>query len=97
METELTPQKKSLFAYMRGLFNPEVYWLFVGSTPNQLLNIFQTGSARSIKTLKLWNMARLVGKHMQNMPKTSLKSVCMTSSIRYATVWQYWLIKKKKP
>ena len=28
MEIQLTPQKKSFFIYIRGLFNPEVYWLF---------------------------------------------------------------------
>lgn len=55
----------------------------------------QTGSARSIKRLKLWSTVRLLGKSMQNMPETSLKSAYTIPWVKSTAAWHCRLIRSK--
>lgn len=55
----------------------------------------QTRRVRSIKRLKLWNMVRLLGKSMQNMPETSLKNAYTTPWVKSTASWHCHLIRSK--
>lgn len=86
----------------RFLFNSEVY-CFLGDVPPTSYWSFpptlyphpQIRWMRSIKWWELWSMVRLLGKSMQNMSETSLKSAYPTPWVKSTVAWHCRLISSK--
>lgn len=70
---------------------PPSYWSFPPPLPLRP----QTRWVRSIKPWKLWSMVRLLGKSMQNMSETSLKSAYTTPWVKSTVAWHCCLISSK--